>query len=129
METTSVAWHKMPGNKEKQIKTIMEPVLLFINDSAAKYVSSSSQGFDLDRDAAVAFIQIITDELSKLGLEGEHDLHQSSTGSGKWYYKLKGVWHINSSGVFSSFSETCSFARQNSGKVIRCGDKQWKVIL
>jgi hypothetical protein len=69
METTSAAWHKMPGNKEKQVKVIMEPVLLFINGSAEKYVSSSSQGVDLDRDAAAAFMQIIAYELSKLGLE------------------------------------------------------------
>ncbi|MCG9780586.1 hypothetical protein [Photobacterium damselae] len=86
METPSIAWYKVLDNKESHVKTIMEPVLLFINDNEEKYVLYYSQGFDLDRDAAVAFIPIITDELSKLGLEDECYLHQSSTGSGKWYY-------------------------------------------
>ena len=130
MNGDKIAWHKIPGNGELQISYVMEPVKDYLNGKI-KRLPTGSQGFDLDELAAKEFVLIIKDELNKLGLDGHHDLHQSKSGSGKWYYNLKTVWKIgneyNSGQIYFDFRDARDIARAKLGTIKRCGEG-WVVL-
>lgn len=120
-----IAWHLQPGNKEIQIKKVMTSVQSVINGETKK-LSIGSQGFAQDERAAHEFANIITAELDKLGCEGLHEIHQSKTGSGNWYYNLRGFWQKGSSNIFDNFQQAAAFARNSGGKIQRLGNG-WQV--
>jgi len=128
METHKIPWHLIPGNSDIQIENIMEPVRLALSIETRK-IKASSQGFNNDEQAARKFVMTITEELRKLGFEGLHDLHQSKSNSGYWYYNLLAIWPIGQppETVFSTFKEASSVARVRKGKVKREGDI-WRVF-